>query len=963
MSVALVLPFGQPIAQAAPTETLAAQGNNRALPYNLDPNCQAPSAGTGYSYGPNADLANAVKADAIANGYVRNGVDTTNAKNTISGHVFIGGYGTITNNQSASKLAVPEGTKVYMQWRSATGVLSPIYVTETHTIPGDAFGAGYSGSYAFDLREGFYDNQGNHHVFGAYNDQFYRVWVEPTVNERSGNIMYPVRAGDGIRPYFRTAFGGTRNTGQFQLIGVNQQRVDRWVAELPIDLATNRNYMKSANVVEMNFVGEGPGANTGKNRVAGRVWMEGGQGADASNGMTGPSYQPSKFGQDAPAAGYKVYLTTLTQEGVKGLADISRVDVELRSAETKKRLLAHPEWLEKTYVGTTDKDGLYSIDGIESAGRSFADVTRDVYMWVEDPNGVIMQAASGFVHAEFGNAVGANNWSPTVVPSRLVGAVINENFAIQSTPYESNIQLFVRGFDELDFPAEPGNTAELIIDGTVPLQETRIVWTKTDKQGNTIVVDPSGAPVKSGGKNVTVPTDAPGTPVLKCGDEAKANLTVPAGAEDGDLYTAYLIVGSDVRASDSFIVSSGNASKFKPEYEGVVSAEATESAAPVFYTEKNGVKGERVNNSEVPVKEYTLAPSAPEGASVDPKTGVVTLPNSARGGDKNVVVPVLVVYEGNTRDLALVEFAPVPNESDRFEPVYDQVQVDSKTSFEVPAPKWQDTKQQPTENPGAKFSIDSKTLPTYEGGGREKPAFSDVKVDPETGKITIKSAEHWGDYQIPVTVTYPDKSSEVIYVPVHVNSQADAFTPVAENPVLEKNAAVPDASGVITNKTDLPDGTEYNWVTPPSTEAPGTFENAIRVTYPDGSTEDVPVTIKVTGMADQHEPVGKDITVNQNGEVPNPETAIENPGDLPEGTKFHWLEKPKVETVGEYPVTVIVDYPDGTHDEVTVTLQVTPASPVVKPGTEVEQVPAGGEPKKLDDTVMNPTEGMTGVVR
>lgn len=304
LSVALVAPAVHPVANAADGPASQNTSADRALPYAVDPNCQAPGTQYQYEATSNQPIPDAVSADAFANGYVRRAIDLTNAKNTLSGHIFLGGYGTITNGYTvASKTAVPEGTKVYMQWTSATGVKSPIYVTETHNNRDNGWGGAGDGTYVFDLRQGFYDNQGNHHVFGAWNDQAYRVWVEPGINAESGNMMYPLRAGDGIRAYERTSEPAGRSTGQWQTIGTNLQRVDRWVAELPIDVKTNKNYMKADNVVAMPFVGEGPGSDTGKNRVKGRVWLESGLGADASNGIAGVSYQPGSAGQDAPAGG------------------------------------------------------------------------------------------------------------------------------------------------------------------------------------------------------------------------------------------------------------------------------------------------------------------------------------------------------------------------------------------------------------------------------------------------------------------------------------------------------------------------------------------------------------------------------------------------------------------------------------------------------------------------------------
>ena len=925
LSFALVAPFAQPVAVAADGPATQNTSEDRALPYSVDPECFVPGTEYQYEATENKPIPDAVVADGIANGYVRNGLGTTNAKNTLSGHVYLGGYGTISNNATLSKTEVPEGTKVYMQWTSATGVKSPIYVTETHNIPAGASGTGGDGSYVFDLREGFYDNQGNHHVFGAYNDQLYRVWVEPFVSETSGNMVYPVRAGDAIRAYERTSFGGVRNYGQFQFIGVNQQRVDRWVTELPIDVATNKNYMKADNVVEMPYVGHGGGGSTGKNRVSGQVWLESGRGADGSNSVAGPSYQPGESGKDAPAGGYTVHLTTLTPEGVAGLSDIDQLPREQRTAVTKQRLLENPQWLHTTYSVQTDAEGNYSIDGIEVDGQSFRETRSHVYMWVEDPTGVIVQTHSGWVTPEFRDALGGENWRPTPIAGPLAGAVYNVNFAITSTPQESNIQLFIRNFDALKYAAKPGDTANLVIDGTVPLQDTRIVWTKTDTSGQTVVIDPAtgDAAVDSRGV-VTDPETYTGTAVKKCGDEVNANLRVPGTAQDGDLYTALLYVGADVRSSDTFIVSTGAASSFEPDYPQVVASTEKDSTPPVFYKEVNGEPGAKVDTANVPVKRYELAQNPPAGASVDSNTGVVSLPDISRGKDDAVTlpngsqvirVPVVVVYQDGTRDVAFANFEPLPVDADRFQPVYDRKTVAPETEFTV-TPTWQDGDGNPLEAGPANttFAINRNDLPTDADGN---PVFTDVDVvDATSGEITATSTTAWGDFLIPVTVAYPDGSIDTVNASVHVDSQADTYTPKGQDLTVNIGDA-PAAEDAITNIADLPDGTTFAWVTEPNTDAPGVLHNAVRVTYPDGSTEDVPVQITVLGDADKYDPKPTTQTVDVNT-APDPADSIANKEELPEGTTYEWLDEPDTSSIGTKPASVVVRYPDGTEERVDV---------------------------------------------
>lgn len=97
LSVALVAPAVHPVANAADGPASQNTSADRALPYAVDPNCQAPGTQYQYEATSNQPIPDAVSADAFANGYVRRAIDLTNAKNTLSGHIFLGGYGTITN--------------------------------------------------------------------------------------------------------------------------------------------------------------------------------------------------------------------------------------------------------------------------------------------------------------------------------------------------------------------------------------------------------------------------------------------------------------------------------------------------------------------------------------------------------------------------------------------------------------------------------------------------------------------------------------------------------------------------------------------------------------------------------------------------------------------------------------------------------------------------------------------------
>ncbi|MDU4732544.1 Rib/alpha-like domain-containing protein, partial [Finegoldia magna] len=105
----------------------------------------------------------------------------------------------------------------------------------------------------------------------------------------------------------------------------------------------------------------------------------------------------------------------------------------------------------------------------------------------------------------------------------------------------------------------------------------------------------------------------------------------------------------------------------------------------------------------------------------------------------------------------------------------------------------------------------------------------------------------------------------------------------------------------------------------------------VTVTYPDGTTDKAVVKVTVgDSQADTNEPTGQDISVKK-GETPKAEDAITNKDKLPEGTKYEWKETPDTATDGTKDAVVVVTYPDGSTDEVSVKVNVKnsiPATPI-----------------------------------
>ncbi|MBZ1352489.1 YPDG domain-containing protein [Streptococcus sp. LPB0406] len=210
-----------------------------------------------------------------------------------------------------------------------------------------------------------------------------------------------------------------------------------------------------------------------------------------------------------------------------------------------------------------------------------------------------------------------------------------------------------------------------------------------------------------------------------------------------------------------------------------------------------------------------------------------------------------------------------------------------------------------------------------------------------------------GDKGATVVVTYPDGSKDEVPVTVKVvenPTQADQNTPTAKDQTVKKGET-PDAKNSIGNTGDLPSGTTYAFKDPVDTTTTGDKGATVVVTYPDGSKDEVPVTVKVVDPktdADKNTPTPKDQTVNV-GETPDPKKSIGNVGDLPSGTKFEFKTPVDTTTPGDKSTTVVVTYPDGSKDEVPVTVKVvTPNTPApVTPSTDADK----NTPTAKDQTV------------
>ena len=205
-----------------------------------------------------------------------------------------------------------------------------------------------------------------------------------------------------------------------------------------------------------------------------------------------------------------------------------------------------------------------------------------------------------------------------------------------------------------------------------------------------------------------------------------------------------------------------------------------------------------------------------------------------------------------------------------------------------------------------------------------------------------------------VIVTYPDGSTETVDVPVVVGRpNKDDYTPKYNDgsgkpgesvriPVSEANGKTIPAGTTYTSLTPgvvTVDGKGKVTVTIPADKNPGDkVTGKVLVRYPDGSEEEVPVTVTVVNRdKDDYTPKYNDGSGKPGSKVEIPLTE-ENGKKIPDGTTFE-SDKPGIITVdkdGKVTVTipegakpgdkitgkVLVRYPDGSTEEVPVTVTV-----------------------------------------
>ena len=331
---------------------------------------------------------------------------------------------------------------------------------------------------------------------------------------------------------------------------------------------------------------------------------------------------------------------------------------------------------------------------------------------------------------------------------------------------------------------------------------------------------------------------------------------------------------------------------------------------PVTVTDNEGGSGLREEN---PVEVTDL----PEGLTY--ANGEITGTPTGNKGDYTVTIKAHD-KDGNVTTQTIT--ITVQEQADKYNPKYDDGTGIPGAKVEVPV----------KEEAG-------KTIPE---GTKFESLTPGITVD-DKGKVTVTIPEDKepGD-EIPGTikVTYPDGSKEEVPVKVTVTTpDRDIYTPKYDDGEGKPGGTVELPLKEKDGKT-IPEGTKFESLTPgitvddkgkvtvtiPENKNPGDeFPGTIKVTYPDGSKEEVPVRVTVTNKdKDKYTPEYDKGNGKPGGtvELPLKEKAGK---EIPEGTKFQ-SDNPGI-TVGK-DGKVIVTIPEGAKpgDKITGTITVTSVS-------------------------------------
>ncbi|MDD7687217.1 MAG: YPDG domain-containing protein [Actinomycetaceae bacterium] len=675
--------------------------------------------------------------------------------------------------------------KVYLQWMDYTGFVSPIFFTTSDS----------EGNFAFDLSKPLIDPLGGEHKFwlGGINGAklAVRTWAE---SPDPAKYML-VKGGDHWSGTFHTRLARNNESWDFtagqdrivngQVVFQERPYLAKWLAK------PEAQWSKAES-------SDGVWNNSGNyGTVRGQLFWQ--QSENVGKFATGYAYETNNG--DKAATGNHVVASYVNDEVArqfkdwenahKGYTAVAFQEAQQKIVEDYQKLHGEGSHIAETVVGTVQADGSFYIpfqglwgrsysnaDGVPE-GKTAGELTGeqnhdDILLWNglagKDRRHINSDYMYVFPIVDNGQDVWMDEFPMNMFgkPSgKAWGAglasynISNQMFALLT----SNPQHDVTNFDVLTHTAAVDDTAVSETHGLVQTSTYKIRWFK------------DGAPVQ-GAVCDSMTTNEMGV-LGSCDFTVPADLTKPAiftsavypvGASEADL-------GKLEKAllADSFLAD--------PSYLAYEAKDATVGEAATSAPKFDNPKTQGKEDKPAGFESFTLG-KLPTGVtadqvSVDETTGVVTFTPTEAQKDKTIDIPVVMNYKptpeaqsmGKTVTASFKVAAAVPTVSDaeKWVPKYVQdTSVAQGGTASVPVPTFDDaTTADVVETAAA--PVDGAKKTTF-AKGDNGPAWATVNAD---GSITVAPGVDVtpNTYTVPVTVTYPDGTSESVDVPVAVTAK------------------------------------------------------------------------------------------------------------------------------------------------------------------------------------------------